>query len=116
MTEEFTPLSLSEIQRKAQEDVVALIASSIYQQITRRIERYPANRSSSMIVYSMDYHETDCFRHIQGLLHEELSGLFPDTTISIKYAPNNDWWRYPLLCCCLPATFVSESLTIDISW
>jgi hypothetical protein len=116
MTEEFTPLSLSEIQRKAQEDVVASIASSIYQQITRRIEQYPANRSTSMIVYARDYHETDCFRHIQGFLHEELTGLFPETTISIKYAPNNAWWRYPLLCCCFPETFVSESLTIDISW
>jgi hypothetical protein len=115
MTEECTPLSLSELQRKAQEDIVSDIAANIYARIKRDVERYPGTKKLYLVVYSTEYNNTDCFRQIQGLLHEELSGLFPATTICIQYKPNNEWWRYALICCC-PETFVSESLTINISW
>jgi hypothetical protein len=54
----------------------------------------PWNQNSQITIYSIDYNNNDCFCHIQGLLHEELSGLFPETTISIKYTPGGDMRSY----------------------
>ena len=115
MTTELAPLNITEMQRKAQEDIVIELSSDIYSYFQYIITRSPANKTAQFTVYAFDYHECDCFYHIQGLLHEELSGLFPETTIRIRYSANNEWWRYAV-CCCIPPRFIGDRLSIEISW
>jgi hypothetical protein len=115
MTTELAPLNITEIQRKAREDIVVELSSDIYRRFQYAITRSPANKTAQFTVYAFDYHECDCFYHIQGLLHEELSGLFPETTIRIRYSENNEWWRYVLVCCTTPQ-LIGERLTIELSW
>ena len=115
MTTERAPLNLTEIQRKAREDLVCDISTDIYEHIQRMSVRHPTTKTASLTIYAYKYDKCDCFYHIQGLLHEELSGLFPDTTIRIRYSANNEWWRYALVCCA-PEWFIGDRLTIELSW
>ena len=115
MTTELVPLNITEMQRKAQEDIVVELSSDIYRRFQYVITRSPANKTAEFTVHAFDYNECDCFYEIQGLLHEELSGLFPDTTIRIRYSANDEWWRYALCCCTLPQ-LIGDRLTVEISW
>lgn len=115
MTTELAPLNLTEIQRKAREDLVCEISTDIYERIQSISAKHPATKTASLTIYADRYNNCDCLCQIQGLLHEELSGLFPETTISIRYSANNEWWRYALICC-IPRWFIGDRLYIELSW